>query len=470
MQKKSFEDALKEKADLYTHDTKAGLWESIASELPSKEKKKRFIWLWFFAAASAACICIYVLNNLSSNSQDTIPKIYQSAEQNKKTIPNTNQENKNQITPKSSSPPVRSETHKANPNTTLNSFQENTVTHKKYQKTNHLKKESSQFEFDLPLTQSDKAKSSQINSSSVAVDSENIRSNAIPDVKTLESKTKDISSIPDSSELLNAKSGSLTESSLLDSTSRIDSILPSMALRPSLIRSFLQVYFSNGISTNQVALNSEFTNQNPYQNTYETLEEKSKTGYSYGFGANFGMESRRHKFGMGLKFQSISYKIPVVNVEGGIINSSTSGLGRFNYNATDSFKVESEENGASFVNSKYQFIQIPVFYSFNLIKYKRFSMNISNSLAYALLIKSEGLVQNNSSGLYLKPEKSEDKTITKSHFAYSIAPEISYQIKNRFHLQISPVFQTSLNPIEKGFIRTNYQFIGINTGILFYLN
>ena len=199
-------------------------------------------------------------------------------------------------------------------------------------------------------------------------------------------------------------------------------------------------------------------------------KESKEHEFGYAFGVNFGYNSKRHFITLGVDYFNMEYNLTVGNISRTLQGNLLTTTARFNYDATDTFKLTSaEQEGSAQVKNRFSYLAIPVSYNYKFMQYKKLGFELSTGIAANILLKHQGLEFDNATGLFLKSRAVSSSNIEKMHFSAAFGTQITYRTGIRSIAFVHPQCQMGISPIESGRIRTSYTFWNLGLGFRYFL-
>lgn len=203
---------------------------------------------------------------------------------------------------------------------------------------------------------------------------------------------------------------------------------------------------------------------------YCNRKNEDKAKFSFNTGLTYVYKIRKHAYSIGAQYTQLSYSMYLTSVTYSPSLSTINRVGNFNY-AGDSFITTPKDDAGGRVTNTYRYISIPITYSkyiFDNSSRLRNKFAMQFGVTYNRLISQTGLL-NQSNGVYVRPNSSEENNITKQHFSIRTGLEFNQTLSRRSLLFVAPFYQRSLSAIEKGSISTSYAAWGLSFGLQYKL-
>lgn len=422
---KSFEDSLKDHAEKFSPAVAPNNWDAIASALPAEKQKKRVVWLWLSAACLTLAGFISLLNYRSAKSTVT--------DKTATTIQNT------QISA---------------------TFTSDTVIKAKVPNTSAIiipdiyAPQRTLIKAPVPVIR----KTERIIANRVFVYNDPIET-IVPELTAPIPEPEYELVIADTTPDKKRDTGILLTKSKIELKKA-----QSRELKHSLGIELAGIVTDTRTKVTKDNL-AAFNGPMPIVNQYDYLRnETDKSVLGFYAGLTYTLQRKQGSIKTGLFYQQINYALQVNNTN---INSLSSGgrISNFDYNSSDSF-VAGE---AGTVRNSYTYLRIPLEYWRENFSLNRWHFQYGGGLATHFYLRHQGL-SNQPSGLYVKSDLSDKSVIHKMHTSLNLGMGLSYSIGQRSRININALYSRSLSPIESATVITNYQTIGISTGIYFLLN
>lgn len=473
MSNKSFEKSLKNKVEEFNPKPKADMWDNIAAALPLEKKHKKVLLSRILAVAALLVFAMILLIETDEPSTQYTSKLLKKHQLGKQ-IENPSKlndgesiaiakENSNYI---ESSSKENLNVKDGVDNNTIKLSNQKEFTNQSLSSRNG--KTNISNEVKKPLIEDKNSKHLELVEDAVLSNQNQINYELHLDAQNdsnFSDESKSLSSIVESNSIA------------VDSPEQIIDTLPDTKYVKELIKVvprtnhfFIGLHFKPGITQTRVSSESGYKNTEPYVSIVQQRKESKEQELGYAFGAEIGYTFKRHFFKFGVDYFNLEYNITVGNIGRSLQNNQLTTYSRFDFNATDTFKLTSAtQEGSSQVKNRFKYLVLPISYNYKFMQYKKLGFELSTALAANILLKHQGLEFDNATGLFVKSRVVSNSNIEKMHLSAAFGTQITFRTGVKTNVFLHPQCQLGLSPIESGRIRTSYTFWNLGLGFRYFL-
>lgn len=459
MQQKSFEETLNEKVNEFHLQARPEMWQAIAQELkPAKKRVALAWWAWPIAVALVVGVGIYMswpsqnVKLLSAPTtiidQEKATKNLETSDKQVNLVDNHLGKNKADIVPAKVS---------ALTNT----------------------KKASRLIFS-PTKKTSALRPNLLNKMEVPLPS-NIEVNHIPenDIANLNKAIENIPAVNSNEKEANLPIESNKEFEMAVNTNQIeprDTAKKVGEIKP-IANKIHQSGFYIGASL-LPAFSKSLLTENPNfsispsnrSSDYAYRKSTDKRLLLFGASLEMGWKKNRHQLYSGVAVQQLGYQQYVKNIERMVSTGFPVTTANTRLYATDSFQSASYTGSGEYFKNKFTYLNVPIGYQYRFFNSKKLSLAYNAELSCGLLLQSNTLLYDESTGYYVKQSAMPQNPVKKIDFFLRTGFELNYQWHSQWSLYVRPQLGTSVRPLQLGAVNTRYQFLQMAIGVQYLLH
>ena len=246
-------------------------------------------------------------------------------------------------------------------------------------------------------------------------------------------------------------------------------------------RFYVELIGMRTLSGSMVGIDKAYRDSASYTPQVEERRNGDKTSWSTDFGIQAGISRPRYDLFAGVSYRELSYRVYVINTNSSIMRGTGTVFQNFDFEATDSFSLFTGKNSiinstsgspppeviGQYVTNRFRYISIPVGINYHVKKKGSFTFGCVGTFEPQFLLRYDGLLYQNESGLYVKEKSAAENHIRKTNLSFSAGLDVNYRFSGHSGVFLRPSGGLSLFPAEKAAIRTSHKFLSLAAGYRF---